>query len=225
MSNIFSVSGLTKQYKIMNNEVNVLKGIDLDIEEGKINFILGPSGAGKSTLLHIIGSLDRPTEGAVHFKDTDIFTLSDSKLSRWRNENIGFVFQFHYLLNDFSAYDNVMLPFIFSGGKLREGRQRTDELLEQLGMTHRKKHKPSELSGGEQQRIAVARAMINRPEVILADEPTGNLDSSNTQFIMDFFSKLNREQNTTFIIITHEQNLAPYAHRIIHLRDGMIAEE
>lgn len=224
MNSIFTVRNLRKRYKILNNEVEVLKGIDLDIEEGRINFILGPSGAGKSTMLHIIGSLDKPSDGSVLFRETDIFSMSDSKLSRWRNENIGFVFQFHYLLNDFSAFDNVMLPYIFSGRNIGEGRLRTEELLEQLNMSHRKRHKPSELSGGEQQRIAVARAMINRPEVILADEPTGNLDSANKQFIMEFFSKLNREYGTTFILITHEQNLTPYAHRIISLKDGLISK-
>ncbi len=224
MSNIFRINGVTKDYKILNNSVSVLKGIDLNIEQGKMNFILGPSGAGKSTLLHIIGSLDKPSHGEVLYKDTNIFSLSDKKLSEWRNENIGFVFQFHYLLNDFSAFDNVMLPYIFSGGKLSEGRRRTTELLKKLGMLHRQKHKPSELSGGEQQRIAVARAMINNPDVILADEPTGNLDSENTLFIMDFFKQLNDESSTTFIIITHEQNLTNYSHRIIRIRDGNIEE-
>ncbi len=222
MNNIITVKNLTKKYKILNSEISVLKGIDLEIEEGKINFILGPSGAGKSTLLHIMGSLDTPSEGEVFYKDMNVFSQSDKNLSKWRNKNIGFVFQFHYLLNDFNAYNNILLPYTFSKKNLKHGKARTEELMEMLKITHRKEHKPSELSGGEQQRIAVARALINNPTVILADEPTGNLDSENTHFIMEFFKKLNQENNTTFIIITHEKELSSYADRIINLKDGAI---
>ena len=222
MNNIISVKNLTKKYKILNSEISVLKNIDLEIEQGKINFILGPSGAGKSTLLHIMGSLDTPSEGQVFYKDMNIFSQSDGDISKWRNKNIGFVFQFHYLLNDFNAYNNILLPYTFSGKSMKHGKARTEELMEMLKITYRKEHKPSELSGGEQQRIAVARALINNPKVILADEPTGNLDSENTHFIMEFFKNLNQENNTTFIIITHEKELSSYADRIINLKDGMI---
>ncbi|MCK4523982.1 ABC transporter ATP-binding protein, partial [candidate division WOR-3 bacterium] len=177
MNNIITVKNLTKTYKILNSEISVLKNIELEIEQGKINFILGPSGAGKSTLLHIMGSLDTPSEGEVFYRDMNIFSQNDGKLSKWRNKNIGFVFQFHYLLNDFNAYNNILLPYTFSGKNIKQGKARTEELMEMLKITYRKEHKPSELSGGEQQRIAVARALITEPKVILADEPTGALDS------------------------------------------------
>ncbi|MDY6786959.1 MAG: ABC transporter ATP-binding protein [candidate division WOR-3 bacterium] len=222
MSSILKARGVTKRYTVMNKSVDVLKNIDLPIEEGKIVFIKGPSGAGKSTLLHILGSLDKPTEGSVYYRDTELYKLSDRKLSRWRNRNIGFIFQFHYLLNDFTAADNILLPYMFSQNKLSVGRERTDMLMNNLGVYHRKDHKPSELSGGEQQRIAVARALVNDPQIILADEPTGNLDSVNTHFIMEFFRELNREEGKTFVIVTHENELTQYADSVVNLKDGVL---
>ncbi|MFO8062832.1 MAG: ABC transporter ATP-binding protein [bacterium] len=225
MNSILRASGVTKRYTVMKKSVDVLKSIDLPIEEGKIIFIKGPSGAGKSTLLHILGSLDKPTEGSVYYRDTELYKLSDRKLSRWRNKNIGFIFQFHYLLNDFTAADNILLPYMFSKNKLSVGRERTDMLMNNLGVYHRKDHKPSELSGGEQQRIAVARALVNDPQIILADEPTGNLDSVNTHFIMEFFRELNRKEGKTFVIVTHENELTQYADSVVNLRDGLLVTD
>lgn len=225
MSSILKARGVTKRYTIMNKSVDVLKNINLPIEEGKIIFIKGPSGAGKSTLLHILGSLDEPTEGSVYYRETELYELPDRKLSSWRNRNIGFIFQFHYLLNDFTASDNILLPYMFSKNKLAVGRERTDMLMNNLGVYHRKDHKPSELSGGEQQRIAVARALVNDPQIILADEPTGNLDSVNTHFIMEFFRELNKEEGKTFVIVTHENELIQYADSVVNLKDGVLVND
>ncbi|GHB62454.1 ABC transporter ATP-binding protein [Persicitalea jodogahamensis] len=203
--------------------LQVLKGIDLQIEPGEIVAIVGASGAGKSTLLHIIGTLDRPDKGKVIIQDTEVSKLSNKALAQFRNERIGFVFQFHNLLAEFSALENVCMPG-FIGNQLSEKnlRERGIELLELLGLADRLDHLPSQLSGGEQQRVAVARALLNRPAVVLADEPSGNLDSHNAEDLHRLFFTLRDELNQTFVIVTHNEHLAEMADRRLVMRDGLM---
>jgi len=203
-------------------DLTVLNDINLDIQEQKVTVIVGPSGAGKSTLLHIIGTLDKADAGEVHFSDTDINTLKDRQLSEFRNKHIGFVFQFHHLLPEFTAIENVAMPALIAGTSKKEAEEKALELLELLGVAARKDHKPSELSGGEQQRVAVARALINNPEVVLADEPSGNLDSDNARDLHNLFFKLRDQLNQTFIIVTHNQELANMSDEKIMMKDGKI---
>jgi lipoprotein-releasing system ATP-binding protein len=203
-------------------DLTVLNDINLDIQEQKVTVIVGPSGAGKSTLLHIIGTLDKADSGEVHFSDTDINTLKDRQLSEFRNKHIGFVFQFHHLLPEFTAIENVAMPALIAGTSKKEAEDKALELLELLGVAARKDHKPSELSGGEQQRVAVARALINNPEVVLADEPSGNLDSDNARDLHNLFFKLRDQLNQTFIIVTHNQELANMSDEKIMMKDGKI---
>jgi len=222
MNSIFTVSELNRDFKVGEKTIRVLNNINIEIEEGKMTFIHGPSGAGKSTLLHIIGSLDSPTSGEVLCKGENIHSLSDKKQAKWRNKNLGFIFQFHYLLNEFLSYENVMLPSLFMGNSFIDAKRQAKNLLSELGLENRVEHKPNELSGGEQQRVAIARALINDPDVILADEPTGNLDSKNTEFVMEFFKKINTEKHKTFIIITHNEDLLKYADRVVNMKDGFL---
>ncbi|MGE3063802.1 MAG: ABC transporter ATP-binding protein [bacterium] len=224
MSNIFTISNLCRDFNVSDKTIRVLDNINLEIEEGKITFILGPSGAGKSTLLQIIGTLDSPTEGNVLFRSENIHRLSDSKQAKWRNQKIGFIFQFHYLLNEFLAFENVMLPSLFMSSSLSASSKRAKELLSEMGLEERIMHKPNELSGGEQQRVAISRALINDPDVILADEPTGNLDSKNTKGVMELFKKINSDKKKTFIIITHNEELLQYADRVVNMKDGKITD-
>ncbi|MEO0234227.1 MAG: ABC transporter ATP-binding protein [candidate division WOR-3 bacterium] len=224
MNSIFKIVDLKKSYFVKDKKIDVLKGINLEIEEGKITFILGPSGAGKSTLLHILGTLDSPTDGKVFFRNELIHSLDDKSKSRWRNEKIGFIFQFHYLLNEFLAYENVMLPHLFLTKNFFKSKKKAIELLDSLSLSDRIYHKPNEMSGGEQQRIAIARALINDPEIILADEPTGNLDSKNSENVMDIFKKINFEKKTTFLIITHNEELVKHGDRVVKLVDGVIQD-
>lgn len=203
-------------------DLTVLNDINLDIQEQKVTVIVGPSGAGKSTLLHIIGTLDKADAGKVHFSDTDISTLKDRQLSEFRNKHIGFVFQFHHLLPEFTALENVAIPALIAGTSKKEAEQKALDLLELLGVAARKNHKPSELSGGEQQRVAVARALINNPEVVLADEPSGNLDSDNARDLHNLFFKLRDQLNQTFIIVTHNQELADMSDYKVLMKDGKI---
>lgn len=206
------------------DRLKVLKGIDLDIGNAEIVSIVGPSGAGKTTLLQIIGSLDRPDSGTVRFDGTDLFSLSTSKLARFRNVNIGFVFQFHQLLPEFTMEENVAMPAMIGGASRAEAIAKARELINYLGLSDRASHRPAQLSGGERQRAAVARALINNPRVILADEPSGSLDSHNRDELHKLFFDLRRDMGHTFVIVTHDESLAQKADRRISMRDGLITE-
>lgn len=215
---MIKVENLNKSY----GKLHVLKNISLSIEQGEIVTIVGPSGAGKTTLLQILGTLDKYDAGNVFYDNIDPFTLKQQKLARFRNANIGFVFQFHQLLPEFTALENVCIPALIGGKSMRNIEPEALKLLAKMGLSERGTHKPSELSGGEQQRVAVARALINNPQVILADEPSGNLDSQNKQELHKLFFALRDEFNITFIIVTHDNELASLADRVIELKDGQI---
>lgn len=215
---MIEIRNINKSY----DSLQVLKGISLDIVPGEIVSIVGPSGAGKTTLLQIIGSLDRPNSGQVKYDNTDIFSLKDAQLARFRNENIGFVFQFHQLLPEFTLLENVAMPALIGGVKRSDAYKRTKELIAYLGLKDRENHRPAELSGGERQRAAVARALINKPKVVLADEPSGSLDSKNRQELHKLFFDLRRDMNQTFVIVTHDESLAADCDRIVQMRDGQI---
>ena len=205
--------------------LQVLKGIDLTINQGEIVSIVGPSGAGKTTLLQIIGTLDRADSGRVLFDGVDVSVYNEKQLSAFRNRHIGFVFQFHQLLPEFSAVENVMMPALIAGASMADARRRAMEMLDFLGLNDRATHKPAELSGGEKQRVAVARALVNRPQVILADEPSGSLDTQNREELHRLFFDLRRDLGHTFIIVTHDESLAATTDRTIHLRDGMVVDD
>ncbi|WP_321310053.1 ABC transporter ATP-binding protein [Marinifilum fragile] len=211
-----------EQIKKSFGEVSVLKGVDLTIEKGEIVSVVGASGAGKTTLLQILGTLDRPDSGAIVYDGTNVATLNEKDLSAFRNSNIGFVFQFHHLLPEFTALENVCIPAYIAKKSKAEATGRAKELLEMLNLGHRMDHKPSELSGGEKQRVAVARALINDPLVILADEPSGNLDSKTRQELHELFFTLRDKFNQTFVIVTHDLELAEMSDRKIVISDGLI---
>ena len=215
---MIDINNITKSF----GSLQVLKGIDLHINRGEVVSIVGPSGAGKTTLLQIIGTLDRPDSGSVFVDDIDVTNLSQKRLSDFRNKHIGFVFQFHQLLPEFTAIENVMIPAYIAGISQREAKQRAQELLEFMGLNDRASHKPNELSGGEKQRVAVARALINKPAVILADEPSGSLDSKNKEELHQLFFDLRDKFGQTFVIVTHDEQLASITDRTIHLKDGML---
>jgi len=220
---IIKTSGLTKEYQVSKTEkLKVLKGIDTEIFEGEIVSIVGPSGAGKSTLLHIMGTLDKPSEGNVIFDGEDVFRLSSNDLARFRNTRIGFVFQFHHLLPEFSAIENVCLAAMIAGKTMKQAEPKAKELLTEVGLGSRLEHKPSELSGGEAQRVAIARALINSPKVILADEPTGNLDTKNSDEVMHLIFDLRNKYNQTFVIVTHNEKFAEMTDRTLKMIDGVI---
>ncbi|MBL7707921.1 MAG: ABC transporter ATP-binding protein [Chitinophagaceae bacterium] len=202
--------------------VEVLKGVDIDIQKGEIVSIVGPSGSGKSTLLHILGTLDKADKGTVTMNNTAINDLSGKKLAAFRNKHIGFVFQFHHLLPEFSAIENVCIPGWLAGRKKAEVKAEAERLLTMLGLSQRVENKPNQLSGGEQQRVAVARALINKPDIIFADEPTGNLDSANAKELHQLFFDLRKEFNQTFLIVTHNEELAQLSDRVLHMKDGII---
>lgn len=205
--------------------LHVLKGLDFKVEEGEIVAILGPSGVGKSTLLHILGTLDRPTKGSVKLDETEIFAMGDMDLDYYRNKTAGFIFQFHHLLPEFSAQENIMMPALIAGQPKESAIKRANELLRDVGLEERASHRPSELSGGEQQRVAVARALMNNPRIVLADEPSGNLDLQSSQDLHDLLWQLSRRDNRTFIIVTHNLELAKRSDRIIELFDGRIKRD
>ncbi len=206
-------------------DLEVLRGVDLDIAQGDIVSIVGPSGAGKTTLLQIIGTLDAPQQGEVRYEGKNVLTLKDKELAHFRNRNIGFVFQFHQLLPEFTMLENVAIPALLGGDPRDNAYTRARQLLERLHLADRLDHKPSQLSGGECQRVAVARALINSPKVILADEPSGSLDSQNKQELHQLFFDLHDELGQTFVIVTHDEGLAAQADRTLHMRDGLIVDQ
>lgn len=218
---MIEIKGVTKSF----GSLQVLKGIDLRIEKGEIVSIVGPSGAGKTTLLQILGTLDKPDSGSVVVDGIETSTLSTNKLSEFRNTHLGFVFQFHQLLPEFTAIENITIPAYIAGMKPKEARSRAEELLAFMGLSDRATHKPNELSGGEKQRVAVARALMNNPAVILADEPSGSLDSNNKEELHKLFFELRDKFGQTFVIVTHDETLATLTDRTIHLKDGRIVGE
>jgi lipoprotein-releasing system ATP-binding protein len=228
---VIRTENLKKSFTTDAGDIQVLRGIDLMIGEGEMVGIVGASGVGKSTLLHILGALDRPTSGGVFYDDMDIFSLNRNSLASFRNKRIGFVFQFHHLLPEFSAVENVMMPGLIGKSQKSEAGNRPDEiyrkaasLLDEMGLADRKRHRPGELSGGEQQRVAVARALLLEPEVVLADEPTGNLDTATGEELFDIFIDLNKRKGITFIIVTHNEFLSRRCHRVLKMVDGKLTD-
>ncbi len=209
-------------YKTKEQKLNILKGVSLQVVRGKISIIVGASGAGKSTLLHILSGLDNADSGEVKLNGTDISNLSDEKLSSLRNQKIGFVFQFHHLLPEFVAAENIAIPLMINGEPKQKALQRAEELLELVGLSDRANHKPSELSGGEQQRVAVARALANNPDIIFADEPTGNLDSANSELLHKLFVELKEKLGITFLVVTHNPQLVNLGDKVFEMKDGVI---
>ncbi len=205
--------------------VEVLKGVDVNVSKGEVVSIVGPSGSGKSTLLHILGTLDKADQGSVSMNNTNLSSLSGNKLADFRNKHIGFVFQFHHLLPEFTALENICIPGWLAGKKKKEVEERAKELLNLLGLSHRMQNKPGEMSGGEQQRVAVARALINKPDIVFADEPTGNLDSANARELHQLFFDLREKFSQTFLIVTHNEELARLSDRILYMKDGKIVEK
>jgi len=219
---MITLNNLSKSFIKDGNRIDVLKDLNLNIAQGQSLAILGVSGAGKSTLIHIIGTLDHPSAGTVFFNDVNVFSWNEKSLAEFRNKKIGFVFQFHNLLPEFSCLENTMMPAMIQGHPHREARERAEFILDEVGLGNRLTHKPGELSGGEQQRVAVARALINEPEIILADEPTGNLDSETGKKIEDLLLRFNGNQNITLVVVTHNKSLADRMSISIGLKDGKI---
>ena len=215
---MIDIKNITKSF----GSLQVLKGIDLHIDKGEVVSIVGPSGAGKTTLLQIIGTLDRPDTGTVRVDSVDVTTLSQKALADFRNRHLGFVFQFHQLLPEFTAIENIMIPAYIAGTSNKVAKERAKELLQFMGLTDRANHKPNELSGGEKQRVAVARALVNSPAVILADEPSGSLDTKNKEELHQLFFDLRDKFGQTFVIVTHDEGLASITDRTIHMRDGIL---
>jgi lipoprotein-releasing system ATP-binding protein len=220
---LVQVRDVYKSFTSAMGELEVLKGIDLDVIAGEMLGIVGASGAGKSTLLYALGALEKPSKGTVLFKGEDVFRLTDRKLSEFRNRNIGFIFQLYHLLPDFTVLENIILPALIGNRSLDEATAAAKELLSQLGLTGRLEHKPGELSGGEQQRVAIARALVNKPTLVLADEPTGNLDSRTGEEIYRLLRDINLTQNQTFVIVTHNNELADKMDRVLYLVDGKVS--
>jgi len=224
MSNVIQIRGIRRDFPLGQEIVKVLKGIDLDIKKGDYVALMGPSGSGKSTLMNILGCLDTPTDGFYELNGVDVSSMSDDELAEIRNKEIGFVFQTFNLLPRTTALDNVALPMVYAGASKSEREKRAKEVLRDVGLSDRMDHKPNQLSGGQRQRVAVGRALVNHPSIILADEPTGNLDSKTSIEIMELFDEIHRNGNTV-IVVTHEEEIAEHAHRIIRLRDGMVESD
>ncbi len=222
-NNILIADNIKREFKTGTDKVlQVLKGISLEIISGEIAVIVGASGAGKSTLLHIMGALDRPNEGNISINGNDLFKMKDHELAKFRNKTVGFVFQFHHLLPEFTALENVSIPQMIDGKTLAKTEVRSKELLGLVGLSERLNHKPAELSGGEQQRVAVARALANNPKIVFADEPSGNLDTQNSDALHQLIDKLNKEFKQTFVIVTHNNDLMKLANRVFEIKDGKI---
>lgn len=223
MSYIIKAEDIHKSFTTINDvTLKVLKGISIEIEQEKISVIIGASGAGKSTLLHILSGLDKPDSGKVFFDGEEIFKYNDERLSKFRNKNIGFIFQFHHLLPEFTAVENVAIPMMIQGSSISDSTKRAKEILASVGLADRGEHKPAELSGGEQQRVAVARALANNPKIIFADEPTGNLDSENSEAIHKLIFELRDRLKITFIIVTHNPGLVNLADTVFEMKDGLL---
>ena len=218
--NLISLRDIHKSF----DRLEVIRGVDLDVRKGEVMSIVGPSGAGKTTLLQIVGTLDRPDSGLVSYAGDDVFSLNDRKLARFRNRRIGFVFQFHQLLPEFSMLENVAMPALIGGFPREEAFAHARELIEYLGLKGRADHRPAQLSGGERQRAAVARALMNRPDVVLADEPSGSLDTHNRMELHKLFFDLRSDMGQTFVIVTHDESLAADSDRVVHMTDGVITE-
>lgn len=221
---ILEANNVSKIYRSGPETIEVLRDLNFTLREKEIVVIMGPSGVGKSTLLNIIGTLDKPTKGEVIIDGISVFKYGEQKLSRFRNQHIGFVFQFHYLLPEFTALENVMIPRMIKGNDWKRDEERAIKLLTDVGLAQRLQHRPNQLSGGEQQRVAVARALMNQPKMILADEPTGDLDPRNSQMLFDLILQLNEKYHQTFVIVTHNEMFAEKANRVVHIEEGKIKE-
>lgn len=224
MEDVFVLNNVVKIYKMDSVETIALNGVSLRVKKGEFIAIMGPSGSGKSTMMHLMGCLDRPTSGKIYFEGKDVSTLSDDELAEIRNKKIGFVFQSFYLLPRYDALQNVELPLIYRGVPPKERREKAKLILEKIGLGDRLHHRPTQLSGGQQQRVAIARALIVDPVALLADEPTGNLDSKSSHEIMELISRLHKEENLTIVLVTHEADIASYAEKIIRMQDGKIVD-
>ena len=225
MNALVLIEGLKKSFMHMGRQLDVLQGIDLNIQQGQILAIVGPSGAGKSTLLHCLGTLDLPSSGRIRLGAEELTTMSGARLAAVRNRDIGFVFQFHHLLPEFTALENLMIPGLIQGRSKKEMEKRGRALLEEVGLEKRATHRPGELSGGEQQRVAVARALALDPKLVLADEPTGNLDTATSDSIHDLFFQINRDHGTTIVVVTHNPAFAERMPRVVGLRDGRVESD
>ena len=219
---VIKLENVWKKYKLGKMELPILKGVSLEIKPGSFATIMGPSGSGKSTLMYLLGLLDMPSEGKIYLEDKDVSNFSEDKLAQIRGQKIGFIFQQFNLLQNLTALENVMLPMIFQGISEEKRREKAKELLDSVDLEHRINHKPKEMSGGEQQRIAIARSLVNDPEILIADEPTGNLDSMTGKTVMGILKKLHEEKGKTIVVVTHDPNIAHYSQNIIHIQDGQI---
>ncbi|WP_348689010.1 lipoprotein-releasing ABC transporter ATP-binding protein LolD [uncultured Pseudoalteromonas sp.] len=220
---VISCQNLSKVYQDGQNQVEVLKGVDLSLNQGDMLAIVGSSGSGKSTLLHILGTLDTATSGSAKIKNQNVAKLSRTEQAAFRNKNLGFIYQFHHLLMEFSAVENVAMPLLIKGLNAKEAKEQALQMLDKVGLAHRSEHKPSALSGGERQRVAIARALVTKPALVLADEPTGNLDKQNAIKIYDLINELNKSLNTSFVVVTHDLELADKLGKIAYLDDGKLA--
>ncbi|MGI2880910.1 lipoprotein-releasing ABC transporter ATP-binding protein LolD [Vibrio furnissii] len=222
MNNLLRCHHVCKTYQEGDLQTQVLKGVSFELQQSELASIIGTSGSGKSTLLHILGALDDASEGHVEFLGQQLSSLSSNKQAKIRNQHLGFVYQFHHLLADFSALENVAMPLLIGGQKVAQAKQEAAALLARVGLSHRLEHRPAELSGGERQRVAIARALVNKPDLVLADEPTGNLDHNTALSIYDLMRELNRESGTAFLVVTHDGELAAKMDRQLHMQDGLL---